>query len=142
MIGITSLIGHFDLSDSAAILHAMKPKHQAAGARLRIVLAPGIAVGPGKADLLAAIDETGSISAAGRRLKMSYRRAWLLVEELNGSFQKPVVTADKGGAKGGGAKLTDLGADVLRRFRNMEKRTAKAIEADLTALSALVKPVK
>jgi molybdate transport system regulatory protein len=142
MIGVTSLIGHFDLSDSTAILRAMKPKHQAAGARLRIVLAPGIAVGPGKADLLAAIDETGSISAAGRRLKMSYRRAWLLVEELNGSFQKPVVTADKGGAKGGGAKLTDLGADVLRRFRNMEKRTAKAIEADLTALSALVKPVK
>ena len=142
MIGVTPLIGRFDLSDSAAILTVMKPKNQAAGARLRIVLSPGIAIGPGKADLLAAIAETGSISAAGRRLKMSYRRAWLLVEELNGSFQKPVVTADKGGAKGGGARLTDLGTDVLRRFRNMEKRTAKAIEADLAALSALVKAAK
>ena len=120
----------------------MKPKHQAAGARLRIVLSPGIAVGPGKADLLAAIAETGSISAAGRRLKMSYRRAWLLVEELNGSFQKPLVAADKGGAKGGGARLTETGNDVLRRFRSMEKRTAKAIQADLAALSALVKPAK
>jgi molybdate transport system regulatory protein len=142
MIGVTPGFAYFDLPDSAAILRPMKPKHQAAGARLRIVLAPGIAVGPGKADLLAAIDETGSISGAGRRLKMSYRRAWLLVEELNGSFQRPLVTADKGGAKGGGAKLTDLGADVLRRFRNMEKRTAKAIEPDLSALSALVKPTK
>lgn len=120
----------------------MKPKHQAAGARLRVVLAPGIAIGPGKADLLAAIAETGSISAAGRRLKMSYRRAWLLVEELNNSFSKPLVTAGKGGAKGGGAHLTEEGNAVLRRFRNMERRTAKAIAADLTALSALVRSVR
>ena len=136
------MIGRFDPAGFGRYPAAMKPKHQAAGARLRIVLAPGVAVGPGKADLLAAIEETGSISGAGRRMKMSYRRAWLLVEELNGSFQKPLVTADKGGAKGGGAKLTELGADVLRRFRNMEKRTAKAIEADLSALSVLVKPAK
>lgn len=117
----------------------MKPKHQSAGARLRLVLAPGIAIGPGKADLLEAIAETGSISAAGRRLKMSYRRAWLLVEELNGSFQKPLVAAGKGGAHGGGAQLTEMGATVLRRFRDIERRTAKAIAADLGALSALVK---
>lgn len=142
MTAVTPPPGAYARRDSAVILRAMKPRNQAAGARLRIVLSPGIAVGPGKADLLAAIAETGSISAAGRRLKMSYRRAWLLVEELNGSFQKPLVTADKGGAKGGGARLTELGADVLRRFRNMEKRTAKAIEADLAALSALVKPSK
>lgn len=120
----------------------MKPKHQAAGARLRIVLSPGIAIGPGKADLLAAIAETGSISAAGRRLKMSYRRAWLLVEELNNSFSKPLVTADKGGAKGGGAHLTETGDAVLRRFRSMEQRTAKAIAADLSALADLVRPSK
>jgi molybdate transport system regulatory protein len=120
----------------------MKPKHQAAGARLRVVLSPGIAIGPGKADLLAAIDETGSISAAGRRLKMSYRRAWLLVEELNKSFQRPLVTADKGGAKGGGAHLTETGAEILRRFRNMETRTAKAIAGDLAALSALARSAR
>ena len=74
----------------------MKPKHPKAGARLRVVLGPGIALGPGKADLLEAIADTGSISAAGRQLKMSYRRAWLLVEELNGSFQSALVAADKG----------------------------------------------
>jgi molybdate transport system regulatory protein len=118
----------------------MKPKHQEFGARLRLVLAPGIAIGPGKADLLAAIAETGSISAAGRRLKMSYRRAWLLVEELNTSFKMPLVAAGKGGAHGGGARLTETGAAVLRRFRSIEAKTAKAIARDLGALAALAKP--
>jgi molybdate transport system regulatory protein len=117
----------------------MKPKHKISGARLRVVLGPGVALGPGKADLLEAIDETGSISAAGRRLKMSYRRAWLLVEELNGSFQTALVAADKGGAHGGGARLTDLGARVLRHFRSMERKTQKAIVA---ALATLAKPSK
>ena len=120
----------------------MKPKHPTTGARLRVVLGPGIALGPGKADLLEAIAETGSISAAGRQLKMSYRRAWLLVEELNGSFQSALVSAGKGGAHGGGATLTELGAQVLKRYRNMERRTAKAIAADLTALSAFAKAGK
>jgi molybdate transport system regulatory protein len=120
----------------------MKPKHANAGARLRVVLGPGIALGPGKADLLEAIAETGSISAAGRQLKMSYRRAWLLVEELNGSFQSALVAADKGGAHGGGARLTDLGARVLKHFRSMERKTHKAIAADLTALSTIVKSSK
>jgi len=120
----------------------MKPKHINAGARLRVVLGPGVALGPGKADLLDAIAETGSISAAGRRMKMSYRRAWLLVEELNGSFQTALVAADKGGAHGGGARLTELGARVLRHFRSMERKTQKAIAADLSALSTLAKPSK
>ena len=120
----------------------MKPKHRVTGARLRVVLGPGIALGPGKADLLEAIAETGSISAAGRKLKMSYRRAWLLVEELNTSFKSDVVAAGKGGAHGGGARLTDLGASVLRHFRNMERKTQRAIQGDLDALSALVKPAK
>jgi molybdate transport system regulatory protein len=120
----------------------MKPKHINAGARLRVILGPGVALGPGKADLLDAIAETGSISAAGRRMKMSYRRAWLLVEELNGSFQTALVAADKGGAHGGGARLTELGARVLRHFRSMERKTQKAIAADLTALSTLAKPPK
>jgi molybdate transport system regulatory protein len=120
----------------------MKPKHRLTGARLRVVLGPGVALGPGKADLLEAIAETGSISAAGRRLKMSYRRAWLLVEELNGSFQTALVAADKGGARGGGARLTELGAKVLRHFRSMEAKTEKAIAADLSALAPLAKPSK
>jgi molybdate transport system regulatory protein len=120
----------------------MKPKHSNSGARLRVVLAPGVALGPGKADLLEAIAATGSISAAGRKLKMSYRRAWLLVEELNGSFQGALVAADKGGAHGGGAHLTDLGARVLRHFRSMERKTEKAIAADVAALAAYAKSQK
>jgi molybdate transport system regulatory protein len=117
----------------------MKPKHSNPGARLRVVLGPGVALGPGKADLLEAIAATGSISAAGRQLKMSYRRAWLLVEELNGSFQSALVAADKGGAHGGGAHLTELGARVLRHFRSMERKTQRAIAADLTALTSFAK---
>jgi len=118
----------------------MKPKHGNQGARLRVILGPGIALGPGKADLLEAISATGSISGAGRKLKMSYRRAWLLVEELNGSFQSALVAADKGGAHGGGARLTELGTRVLHHFRNMERKTQKAIATDLTALTAITKP--
>ena len=120
----------------------MKPKHASIGARLRVVLGPGVALGPGKADLLEAIAATGSISAAGRKLKMSYRRAWLLVEELNGSFQSALVAADKGGAHGGGARLTELGARVLKHFRSMERKTHKAIAADLAALTNVVRPKK
>jgi molybdate transport system regulatory protein len=120
----------------------MKPKHRLTGARLRVVLGPGVALGPGKADLLEAIAETGSISAAGRLLKMSYRRAWLLVEELNGSFQTALVAADKGGARGGGARLTELGAKVLKHFRSMERKTQKVIAADLAALTQVAKPPK
>jgi molybdate transport system regulatory protein len=120
----------------------MKPKHQTTGARLRVILGPGVALGPGKADLLEAIAATGSISAAGRQMKMSYRRAWLLVEELNGSFRTALVAADKGGAHGGGARLTELGTEVLRRFRSMERKTRKAIATDLAALAPLAKPRK
>jgi molybdate transport system regulatory protein len=120
----------------------MKPKHGTSGARLRVILAPGVALGPGKADLLEAIAATGSISAAGRQMKMSYRRAWLLVEELNGSFRTALVAADKGGPHGGGARLTELGAQVLRHFRSMERKTQKAIAADLAALAPLAKSPK
>ena len=107
--------------------------------KLQVYCGEEIAMGPGKADLLAAIDRTGSISAAARDLGMSYRRAWLLVEELNGSFQSALVAADKGGAHGGGARLTELGARVLKHFRSMERKTHKAIAADLTALSTIAK---
>ncbi len=114
------------------------------GARLRIAIEPGIALGPGKADLLEAIGETGSISAAGRRLKMSYRRAWLLVDEMNNDFSTPLVQAAKGGSQGGGAALTGTGLEVLQRYRNMERLSNDAVGPDLRALRNLVKrpPVK
>ena len=109
------------------------------GARLRVAIEPGIAVGPGKADLLEAIGETGSISAAGRRLKMSYRRAWLLVDEMNNDFGMPLVHAAKGGSQGGGASLTQAGDEVLIRYRNMERLCNDAVGADLKALRGLIK---
>lgn len=112
-----------------------KAAAETAGAtRLRVVLAPGVFLGPGKADLLDAIAETGSISAAGRRMGMSYKRAWQLVETLNGYFRMPLVTAATGGKAGGGAQLTKLGAEVLARYRRMDAATAKACAAEIKAL--------
>lgn len=102
--------------------------------RLRLMAGEEIAIGPGKSDLLAAIEETGSISAAGRRLDMSYRRAWLLVETMNRCFQAPLVEAVKGGAKGGGARLTKLGSEVLTSYRLMEAKAEKAISGEVSKL--------
>ena len=109
--------------------------------RLRIVLGDDIAVGPGKVDLLEAIGDAGSITAAARTLGMSYRRAWLLVDTMNRCFEGPVVTAEAGGASGGGARLTPTGAEVVRRYRRMEANAAKAGKDDLAALSRLLKGV-
>lgn len=103
--------------------------------RLRLVLDEGAALGPGKIDLLEAIAETGSIRAAGNRFKMSYRRAWELVAELNGMFANPLVVAETGGRGGGGASLTPLGRTVAARFRAMESATWSAIETDFRRLS-------
>ena len=81
-------------------------------------------LGPGKIVLLERIMETGSISAAGRRLKMSYRRAWLLVDAMNRMFAEPVVVAAMGGAHGGGAEVTDFGRRLVTTSRAVEKRFA------------------
>lgn len=108
------------------------------GLHLRITLAPGVAFGPGKADLLAGIRETGSIAAAGRAMRMSYKRAWQLVEELNGSFREPLVEAAKGGAGGGGARLTPTGEAVLRHYRQLVDAATKGGAADLRAMRRLL----
>ena len=107
--------------------------------RLRIVLGDDIAIGPGKVDLLEAIGVAGSISAAAKRLGMSYRRAWLLVDTMNRCFETPVVTAEAGGTRGGGARLTAIGAEVVRRYRSIESSAAKAGAADLAALRVLLR---
>ncbi len=107
---------------------------------LRIALAPDRNFGPGKADLLEAIRDTGSIAAAGRRMDMSYKRAWYMVERLNSSFCEPLVTAAKGGRSGGGAQLTSTGHAVLDTYRRVEALTAQATADELTSLLALVKP--
>jgi molybdate transport system regulatory protein len=112
----------------------MKADELADMVRLRVQIAPGIALGPGKADLLEGIRDTGSISAAGRRMRMSYKRAWQLVDELNRLFDAPLVAATKGGSGGGGAALTKAGEDVLSRYRRMHAACCKALGRDLVAL--------
>ncbi|MCL5777460.1 LysR family transcriptional regulator [Limibaculum sp. FT325] len=116
----------------------MRRGNRRTGIRLRVVLAPGIALGPGKADLLEGIRDTGSIAAAGRRLGMSYKRAWQLVETLNGYFREPLVEASKGGSHGGGAALTPMGAEVLARFRRIEASAAASGAAEIGALGVLL----
>ena len=96
------------------------------GLHLRVVLGRTVAMGPGKAELLEGIADTGSIAAAGRRMGMSYKRAWLLVEELNALFSGPLVDAAKGGAGGGGATLTPLGRRLLTAYRDLEAAAARA----------------
>ena len=106
--------------------------------RLRIIKGDDIAVGPGKIDLLEAIAATGSITAAAKALGMSYRRAWLLVDTMNRCFETPVVEAEAGGTRGGGTRLTALGAEVVRRYRAIEAKAAKAGAADVAALTRLL----
>ncbi len=103
---------------------------------IRIDLEPLGAVGPGKVRLLELIGETGSISAAGRAMTMSYRRAWLLVDALNHLFKEPLVTTKLGGKAGGGAALTPFGREVVRHYRVLEKEAHDAGKAHLRALDA------
>ncbi len=103
--------------------------------RLRIRRGDDIAVGPGKIDLLEAIDASGSISAAARSLGMSYRRAWLLVDTMNRCFRTPLVEAESGGKRGGGARLTRDGRDVIERYRRIVRNAARAGAADIRALT-------
>lgn len=97
------------------------------------------AMGPGKADLLEAIDRTGSISAAGRALGMSYRRTWLLVDSMNRCFVDKLVEAQAGGGAGRGARVSATGHAVLARYRAMEARLAAAATDDLAAMAALLR---
>lgn len=101
------------------------------GLTLRVMGSDGAVIGPGKAQLIAAIAATGSISAAARELKMSYRRAWQLVEALNESFTAPVVFTAIGGKRGGGTQVTAFGKQLLAEFRGLEDKASAAIADDL-----------
>jgi molybdate transport system regulatory protein len=98
---------------------------------LRIDLDSGARLGPGKAQLLALIVEHGSIRAAGAAMGMSYRRAWLLADEINRMFREPSIVTRHGGKSGGGAGLTAFGEQLLATCRRMEAESRKALEADL-----------
>jgi len=116
----------------------MKAGNKQAGPRLRIVLDPHIAIGPGKADILQAIKETGSIAAAGRRMGMSYKRAWSLIGGMNRDFVEPLVKTTKGGKTRGGTELTETGDKVLALYRQMQSRAEAAIESDLQTMRGLL----
>jgi molybdate transport system regulatory protein len=105
---------------------------------LRIDLPQG-RIGPGKVALLEAIDREGSISAAGRLLGMSYRRAWMLVDALNTLLGTPAVDASPGGYRGGGATLTDAGRTLVADYRAIERAAHRAAEARLAALARRAK---
>ncbi len=106
--------------------------------RVRLLYGAEIPLGPGKADLLEAIIDTGSISAAARRMSMSYRSAWLLVDTMNRCFEQPLVTAATGGSGGGRAQVTELGEAVLKRYRGMERKALRAVAADVAAFAGLL----
>lgn len=104
---------------------------------LRVTVAGDFYVGPGRADLLEFIVETGSISEAAKRMGMSYKRAWSLVQEMNEAFGAPLVETARGGAAQGGAAVTDAGIEVLARYRHMQEVTREAIAGDVDALLRL-----
>ncbi|HQT62984.1 MAG: hypothetical protein B7Z75_10400 [Acidocella sp. 20-57-95] len=106
---------------------------------IRVITHTGVVIGWGRADLLNFIAQTGSIAAAGRKMGMSYKRAWALVEALNVAFETPLVEAAKGGAGGGGAHLTPLGVEVLDCYREIETEAAKAGANALARIAARLK---
>lgn len=106
--------------------------------RLRLSGTDGVIMGPGRADILALIAQTGSIAAAGRRMGMSYKRAWNLVESLNSTFTAPLVETAKGGAQHGGAMLTPLGEELLAAYRALEAQTLAAGRAALDRFEAVL----
>ncbi len=108
--------------------------------RFRVEIKHSVAIGPGKADVLLGIAETGSIAQAGRRLGMSYQRVWTLVAAMNADFVEPLVLKQRGGVAGGGAQLTPMGKRVLTIYRAIERDAERAVAKRLPQLVALIRP--
>ncbi|MFV0490488.1 MAG: winged helix-turn-helix domain-containing protein [Pseudorhodobacter sp.] len=107
--------------------------------KLRILFDDAM-LGPGKAELLERIRDTGSISAAGRGMSMSYKRAWMLVEEMNTAFAEPLVNSMRGGAGGGGARLSPAGEEVLRLYRSTLADATRAAAPHIATLEGMLRP--
>jgi molybdate transport system regulatory protein len=116
-----------------------RPNRKRFKSHFRIYLGDEIALGPGKADLLRHISETGSISEAARRMKMSYNRAWLLVRTMNRCFKEPLVLAMRGGDTHGGAQLTGFGKQVLALYQRLESKFIDATQQPLKEILARLK---
>lgn len=107
--------------------------------RLRVRQGQTIAIGPGKVDLLEAVQTCGSISAAARSLNMSYRRAWMLLDELNVSLASPATLSEQGGSRGGGSVLTPVGEEVIERYRAIERQANQTCADNIERLTSLLK---
>ncbi len=107
--------------------------------RMRIIQEGTIALGPGKVSLLEAVREHGSISAAARSMNMSYRRAWLLMDELNRALGSQATVSEHGGQSGGGSTLKPVGEEIIRLYRSIEARAATVCAPDIKALVKLLK---
>lgn len=107
---------------------------------LRLDFGNGSQVGPGKIRLLEAIADTGSIAAAGRSMGMSYRRAWLLIDQINRAFTVPAVSGQTGGSGGGGTALTDWGRELVALYRRLEAESHTAGSATLAQLEEMLSP--
>lgn len=99
--------------------------------KIRISFGKTVAMGPGKADLLDAINACGSISSAAKQMKMSYRRAWELVDVMNKCFKQPLVISSPGGVNGGGAHLSDFGRTILQNYRELVRKSSCAAQSEL-----------
>lgn len=121
--------------------HPDTPRSSTPSLRIRILFGDEAMLGPGKADLLERIRDTGSIAAAGRSMSMSYKRAWMLVEEMNAAFRNPLVDSTRGGAKGGGARLTEAGTEVLGNYRKLEEILAEAGAARIGMIRSMLKDI-
>ncbi len=109
---------------------------------LRVDFGSRRSIGPGKVRLLEQVARTGSISEAGRKLGMSYRRAWLLIDDMNRCFTQAVVTAKPGGSQGGGTAVTKFGADLIRHYRAIEAAAQRAGKSHLGALEGALRDGK
>lgn len=108
--------------------------------RMRITAGDVIAIGPGKVELLEAVDRTGSITGAAKRLRMSYRRAWVLLDTLNRSLREPAVDSAKGGEQGGGSTVTEAGRQLIQLYRHIEATAASACQRDIKRLLRMLAP--
>jgi molybdate transport system regulatory protein len=116
------------------------PNTNSTRVRVRLVFDDQGMLGPGKVELLELIRDTGSIAAAGRRLGMSYKRAWMLVETMNAMFRQPLVESSRGGASHGGARVTPTGDRVIQIYRDFVATSSQAGASEIAKLEKLLAP--